>query len=102
MLANVESFSGGDASYHNTVNVAGGATLIADWTNGRPLIAEQTGFGGGIVGLNFYPPSDLSRDDFWRTSTDGDLLMANALVYVPEPATLGLLGIGAIALLRRR
>ena len=102
VLANVESFSGGTASYHNTVNLAGGATLIADWTNGVPLIAEQTGFGGGIIGLNFYPPSDRSRSDFWRTSTDGDLLMANALVYVPEPATLGLLGIGAIALLRRR
>lgn len=101
ILADVNSFSGGTSSFHNTVDVAPGGTAIADWTNGRPLVAEMTGFVGGIAGLNFYPPSSDARADFWRTSTDGDLLMANALVYVPEPATLGLLAFGALVALRR-
>ncbi len=102
VLANVATFSGGTASYHNTVNVAGGGTAIADWTNGAPLVAEMTGFGGRIIGLNFYPPSSDARADFWRTSTDGDQLMANAMVYVPVPGTLGLLAFGALAVPRRR
>ncbi len=102
VLDNVNTFSGGTSSYHNTVNVAAGGTAIADWTNGVPLVAEMTGFGGRIIGLNFYPPSSDARADFWRASTDGDLLMANALVYVPVPGTLGLLAFGALAVPRRR
>lgn len=102
VLANVVTFSGGTSSYHNTVNVAAGGTAIADWTNGRPLVAEMTGFNGGIIALNFYPPSSNARGDFWRTSTDGDQLMANALVYVPAPGTLSLLALGALAVRRRR
>ena len=103
VLSGVTSFSGGTASFHNTSVVAAGATAIADWTNGAPLVAEMTGMSGRIIGLNFYPPSSDARADFWRTSTDGDLLLANALAYaVPEPSTLGLLSLGALAFMRRR
>ncbi len=34
------------------------------------------------VDLTFYPPSSLCRTDFWDVTTDGDLLMANALAFV--------------------
>lgn len=102
VLANVVSFSGGTSSFHNTVNVAAGGTAIADWTNGVPLIAEMTGFNGRIIGLNFYPPSSDARGDFWRASTDGDLLLANSMVYVPVPGALSLLALGGLAMRRRR
>ncbi len=103
VLSGVAAFSGGTASYHHTGTLAAGATAVADWTNGAPLVVEMPGFAGGIIGLNFYPPSSDARDDFWRTSTDGDLLLANALAYViPEPSTLGLLSLGALAFMRRQ
>jgi len=101
VLANVNAFDGGSASYHNNGGLAAGAVLIADWTNGQPLIAERTGKTGRIIGLNFYPPSSDARSDFWLASTDGGRMMANALVYVPEPATIGLLALGMLALRRR-
>ena len=36
---------------------------------------------GRIVGLNLYPPSSDARSDLWDSSTDGALLMANALLW---------------------
>ena len=114
ILAGVSSFEGGSSSYHNKVpGVTAGATLIADWSNGVPLIAENTsGFSGRVIGLNFYPLSSDCRSDFWDTATDGALLMANALNYaspsavIPEPSSLlvwSLLGaLGIIGWWRKR
>ena len=85
VLRDVNTFSGGPSSFHNTVVLAAGATTIADWTNGAPLVVEMGGFARKIIGLNFYPPSSDARGDFWRSSTDGDLLLANALAYVAAP-----------------
>lgn len=82
VMAGVTNFNGGQSSYHNTGTVASGADLIADWSNARPLVAEMPGFAAAIIGLNFYPPSNLSRADFWESSTDGGVMMANALNYV--------------------
>jgi len=82
VLQSVAAFSGGTSSYHNTGTVAPNAVRIADWTNNAPLVAEMPGFNGGIIGLNFYPPSSDARSDFWRSDTDGDMLMGNALAYV--------------------
>jgi hypothetical protein len=82
-LANVGSFSGGSTggmggSFYNDVALASGATQIAHWNNGAstPLVAVK----GDVVGLNFFPPSSDASSDFWDASTDGDVLMANALV----------------------
>jgi len=81
-LADVVTFDGGSASFHNTGTYAPNAIKIADWSNGMPLVAEMPGKNGGIIGLNFYPPSSDARTDFWEVSTDGDHLLANAVVYV--------------------
>jgi hypothetical protein len=104
VLANVNSFSGGTNSFHGTGSLNPNATLIADWTNGRPLIAELDTFAGRVLSLNFYPPSSDSRADFWDATTDGAILMANALNYtaIPEPATVILLGFGALSLIRKK
>ena len=38
-----------------------------------------------VVGLNFFPPSSDAQATFWDASTDGDILMANALLVVGIP-----------------
>jgi len=82
ILEGVTSFNGGPASYHNTpIAIASGATLIANWSNGQPLVGSKVFTAGRTVGLNFYPPSSDARSDFWLSNTDGARLMANALLW---------------------
>lgn len=81
LMAGVTSFAGGTASYRPTVTaLTAGSTSIAEWSDGRVLVA--TGAQPNRVDLGFYPPSSLCRSDFWDVATDGDLLLANALLYV--------------------
>lgn len=83
ILDNVSSFDGGTSSFHNTGGtLATGATVVAEYTNGEPLIIVKDNVGPATTRtafLNFYPPSIDARDDFWNTTSDGDILMANAL-----------------------
>jgi hypothetical protein len=104
ILQDVTSFDGGSSSYYGTGSVALGALRIADWTNGAPLIATKDTIHGKVAALNFFPPSDTVRSDFWVHTTNGDLLLANALRYVqvPEPAAGSMLIVLSAALLRRR
>jgi len=82
LLDGVNSFNGGTAGYHNSsISTVAGATEVAQWSNGQPLVAVFEPTGGVIVGLNFYPPSSDERSDFWDASTDGVTLMTNALMY---------------------
>jgi hypothetical protein len=89
ILSGVSSFSGGSGSFHNVVGgVSAGATLVADWSNGLPLIATNTGsFTGRTAALDFHPVSSDTRADLWDSTTDGDLLMANALAFVAGVTT---------------
>src|ERR1044071_8062344 len=57
IMTGVTTFLGGASSYRNNGALASGASLIASWTDGLPLVAEKTSFVGHDVGLNFYPPS---------------------------------------------
>jgi hypothetical protein len=112
LLAGVTSFDGGSSSYYGTGALQASATDVADWSNGAPLIAERTIGGTARVDLNFFPPSSDVRSDFWTSSTDGALLMANALDYtagvtaVPEPSAIALFGtcllFTALAIRKRR
>jgi hypothetical protein len=45
------------------------------------LVATKQLTVGRVAALNFYPPSSNVRSDFWQSSTDGGLLMANALLW---------------------
>ena len=82
IMQGVSAFNGGTSSYHNTGAANPNASVIANWSNERPLVVDLQTFNGGIVGLNFYPPSSDTRSDFWVATTDGALLIANALQYV--------------------
>ena len=84
ILKTVTSFSGGDNSYHGAGALNANADLIAEWSNGQPLIAELPAFVGRVVTLNFYPPSSDIASTYWDAATDGDILMANALNYVSD------------------
>ncbi|MCB0597479.1 MAG: HYR domain-containing protein [Lewinellaceae bacterium] len=90
-MQGVASFNGGTFSGRNNTNtLIGGATRIADWSDGNPLVVVGEGLGPNSVrraALNFYPPSsDVFAGLLWNSSTDGALLMANALYWVANPA----------------
>ncbi|MCP3916273.1 MAG: hypothetical protein GY711_12020 [bacterium] len=79
VMNGVSSFAGGSSSYRPTQsNLAPGAVLIADWTDGVPLVVE--GANPRRIDLGFYPASSACSSNWWVETTDGDLLMANALL----------------------
>jgi uncharacterized repeat protein (TIGR01451 family) len=87
-LQNVTSFNGGSSSYRpNGSNLHADAVRIADWSDGTPLIVERSIGGRPRIDFGFYPVSSTARADFWDASTDGGLIMANALEYVSSCAT---------------
>jgi hypothetical protein len=88
-------------SFVAITTLTAGSVSIADWDNGSTLVAERIGLNGRVMALTFYG-GDAKQ---WNAaSVDNDLLMKNALEYaaVPEPATLAALGLGALAVARRR
>lgn len=96
IMQGVTTFNGGTSSYRDgTSTLASGAFIIAQWSDGKFLVAGRTGVGTLGVNraeLNFYPPSSTARGDFWTASTDGAKLMANALRWVSNSVTIGTLG----------
>lgn len=79
LLVGVTSFDGGHSSYHHTpISVKEGATLVARWSGGQPLVVR----GPKSTFLNFFPPSNAVNSGSWDAKTDGARLMANALGYV--------------------
>jgi len=89
ILNGVTSFDGGTTSFRSTGTLTAGATRIADWTDGNILIATKDVNGTKRADLGFFPPSTGCRSDFWVASTDGDLLMANALLWVSSTPFTG-------------
>jgi PKD repeat protein len=90
ILSGVTSFNGGLSSYFNTVNLTENAYLVAHWSNDVPLIAVKepmTEGAGCVVGLNFVPVSSDMMSEYWDSSTDGDLLMANSLLFAAAGET---------------
>jgi len=82
ILKNVKSFNGGTASFRAIGYWVEGASRIATWTDTVPLIGTREIHGGKRVDLNFYLPSSDADPRFWVSSTDGALIMANALTWV--------------------
>ena len=80
LLDGVASFNGGSTSYQNSpLSIASGATLVAHWSNGQPLVGAKDIAPGRTAGLNFFPPSSDSFSASWLATTDGARLMADAL-----------------------
>jgi hypothetical protein len=94
ILDGVTSFDGGSSGYCASSAAAElGAARVADWGSGEALVAEHTPSGAGrVVALNFYPPSSDIRDDFWSSSSDGALLMVNALEFAVGGASFTVAG----------
>jgi hypothetical protein len=82
ILQNVTSFLGGESSARpNGTALSPHGQLVAEWTDGRVLIAVSTQF-PGRVDLGMFPPSsDTGNPGRWTASTDGHLIMGNALMY---------------------
>jgi hypothetical protein len=91
VLAGVTGFDGGSSSHRPWSTVlTSGARLLAEWTDGSVLAAQ--GRNPRRVDLGFYPPSSRCAPGLWDPTTDGALLLANALEHVagagaPPPVT---------------
>jgi len=87
VMRGVSSFSGGSTSFNNPGNANSGTATIAKWSNNKLLVVEKVDTDGKIICLNFYPPSStVGGPSFWDATTDGGLLMSNALYYVAVPS----------------
>jgi hypothetical protein len=86
IMDGVISFDGGSGSFRpTTMDVHSGVVRVADWSDGHPLVAARY-LSNGIprVDLGFHPPSSDVSVNCWDASTDGALLMANALTWVAQ------------------
>ncbi|MFO0838116.1 MAG: hypothetical protein U1D55_06270 [Phycisphaerae bacterium] len=80
-------FLGASGGYRPTnTSVTAGSTKVALWNTGHTLVALSPN--PRVVELGFHPVSStVNANLYWDASTDGDLIMANALVYVAGGAT---------------
>jgi len=83
IMAGVSSFDGGSYSFRPaTASVYPGVTRVADWSDGHPLVSVKEIGGVNRADVTFYGVSSDVVGDYWDVSTDGALLMANALTFV--------------------
>jgi hypothetical protein len=89
IMQGVSSFDGGTFSARPipTTPIPPGVTRIADWSDGSLLVVTKLIGSVRRADLGFFPPSSDARTDFWVSSTDGALLMANALAWVASGST---------------
>ena len=74
---------GGEQSPHDEgLSVVNNGTLIGEWTDKAPFVVRRFSLArGNVVALNFNPVSDTLRAGYWRDFTDGEQLLASALLY---------------------
>ncbi|MEE4285641.1 MAG: HYR domain-containing protein, partial [Mariniphaga sp.] len=71
----------------NNATMTTGSEVIAEWSDGLPLVVVKENLGPANArraDINIFPPSSTIRSDFWDASTDGDILLANALLWVSK------------------
>lgn len=91
LVAGLHDFDGGDASFRSmTGNLSPAGQRVADWHDGQILIAKDESRPGKRADLNFYPASSAVHPDYWNESTQGDLIMANALEWTGARIKLSL------------
>ncbi len=82
----VDFYGGNDSIRTDAPEIAPGANRVADWSDGDVLVSEHVPSGAGrVVGLNLFPPSSRAAPDLWDASTDGAVLIANALAFAAWP-----------------
>jgi hypothetical protein len=84
---NITNFSGGTSSYRSTGTVVNG-DVIAEWSDGLPLIVAQENVGPALsrrVDLNFYPVSSDVSGSFWDATTQGTEIIENAIIWASDP-----------------
>lgn len=80
IMDGVASFFGGTSSFRPNATVLNpGATPIAEWDDGRVLVA--VGANPKRVDLGFYPPPSTVSASFWDIGTDGDLMLVQSLLF---------------------
>jgi hypothetical protein len=73
--------------YQTGVVPASCAQVAGFWSNNEPLVASCAGPSGGrMVALNLYPPSADVIGINWLSTSDGAVLIANALDYAAAAA----------------
>ncbi len=83
IMQGFSEFSGGSLAYRpQSTSVVSGSTVIARWNDSRPLVVTREIGDIRRVDLGFWPVSSDGLPGAWDATTDGDLLMANALLYV--------------------
>ncbi|WP_372947627.1 HYR domain-containing protein [Mariniphaga sp.] len=71
----------------NNATMTAGSEVIAEWSDGLPLVVVKENLGPASArraDINIFPPSSTIRGDFWDATTDGDILLANALLWVSK------------------
>jgi hypothetical protein len=87
ILNGVSVFNGGQFSLRPSgTTLTPGATLVASWSDGKPLVAVGPKINRADLG--FYPVSSDVQGGYWASNTDGVKLLANALMYVIRPRIL--------------
>jgi len=82
ILKNVSKFDGGIRSTRIVVQLHKTTKVIANWADKVPLIVERQVEEHKVIGLNFYPISNQVDNDGWEKTTDGAVVIGNALSYV--------------------
>ncbi|KAJ3449197.1 btb/poz domain-containing [Anaeramoeba flamelloides] len=87
IMVGVESFRTKDYTHVIGTHNINGGKIIANWTNGYPLITEKIKDEGcgPVVCLNFHPISTQITNDCgkaWLQETDGSKIIANSVSYV--------------------
>ncbi|MSP63571.1 MAG: choice-of-anchor D domain-containing protein [Myxococcales bacterium] len=83
LLAGVTKFGcAGEPCHHLTSAPKNGGVVVAEWADGAPLVIRGLVNGHALCELNFFGPSDETGIGEWDVTTDGHLLIKNALTYV--------------------
>ncbi|MCA9278033.1 MAG: PEP-CTERM sorting domain-containing protein [Phycisphaeraceae bacterium] len=81
IMDSVTTFTGGTSMSRPSMTLLEvGATEIAQWNDGRTLVA--VGANPKRVDLGFYPPSSNCTSAWWSSGTDGGRMLAQALAFV--------------------
>lgn len=101
LMRDIGSFSAGLSSLCYKLTPKAGAQVVAAWPDNRPLAGLRTDHNGIVVGLNVWPGTGNPVSGPSGMTTSNAMLMATSLAFaageLPEPGSLALIGIAALA-----